>query len=40
MPKYEFCIATAAKTVPAGADWFHEIKYDGYRLRVNVTATA
>jgi bifunctional non-homologous end joining protein LigD len=20
--------------VPAGADWFHEIKYDGYRLRV------
>jgi bifunctional non-homologous end joining protein LigD len=20
--------------VPAGAEWFHEIKYDGYRLRV------
>ncbi|WP_249159238.1 hypothetical protein [Bradyrhizobium tropiciagri] len=22
------------KTVPAGRDWFHEIKYDGYRLRL------
>ena len=22
------------RTRPAGADWFHEIKYDGYRLRV------
>jgi bifunctional non-homologous end joining protein LigD len=34
MPKYEFCIPTVGKAVPAGADWFHEIKYDGYRLRV------
>lgn len=23
-----------AKVVPAGPDWFHEIKYDGYRLQV------
>ena len=34
MPKYEFCIPTVGKVVPAGADWFHEIKYDGYRVRV------
>jgi bifunctional non-homologous end joining protein LigD len=24
----------AKKVVPAGPDWIHEIKYDGYRLRV------
>jgi bifunctional non-homologous end joining protein LigD len=34
MPKFEFCLPTTGKTVPAGATWFHEIKYDGYRLRV------
>jgi bifunctional non-homologous end joining protein LigD len=34
MPKFEFCIPTVGKAVPAGAEWFHEIKYDGYRLRV------
>jgi bifunctional non-homologous end joining protein LigD len=34
MPKYEFCIPTVGKVVPAGADWFHEVKYDGYRLRI------
>jgi bifunctional non-homologous end joining protein LigD len=36
MPKsqFEFCIPTVGKMVPAGAEWFHEIKYDGYRLRV------
>jgi bifunctional non-homologous end joining protein LigD len=34
MPKFEFCIPTAGKAVPAGAEWFHEIKFDGYRLRV------
>jgi bifunctional non-homologous end joining protein LigD len=34
MPKFEFCIPTVGKVVPAGAEWFHEIKYDGYRLRV------
>src|SRR3954447_2204322 len=31
---FEFCIPTTGKAVPAGAGWFHEIKYDGYRLRV------
>jgi bifunctional non-homologous end joining protein LigD len=36
MPKsqFEFCIPTVGKMVPAGAEWFHEIKYDGYRLRI------
>ena len=34
MPEFEFCLPTTGKTVPAGATWFHEIKYDGYRLRV------
>ncbi len=35
MPKpFEFCLPTAAKVVPDGPDWIHEIKYDGYRLRV------
>ncbi len=35
MPKaFEFCLPTAAKAVPDGPDWLHEIKYDGYRLRV------
>ncbi|WP_036010814.1 RNA ligase family protein [Bradyrhizobium yuanmingense] len=33
-PAFEFCLPTAAKAVPDGPDWFHEIKYDGYRLRV------
>ena len=28
------CIPTRPYTVPAGADWVHEIKHDGYRLQV------
>jgi bifunctional non-homologous end joining protein LigD len=28
------CIPTKGISVPAGPDWLHEIKYDGYRLRV------
>jgi bifunctional non-homologous end joining protein LigD len=31
---FEFCIPTAGKVVPAGPEWFHEIKYDGYRIRL------
>ena len=31
---FEFCIPTKATSVPAGPDWLHEIKYDGYRLRL------
>jgi bifunctional non-homologous end joining protein LigD len=34
MPKFEFCLPTLGKAVPAGPEWFHEIKYGGYRLRV------
>jgi bifunctional non-homologous end joining protein LigD len=30
----EFCLPTFGKAVPSGPDWLHEIKYDGYRLRV------
>jgi bifunctional non-homologous end joining protein LigD len=28
------CIPTRALKPPAGADWVHEIKHDGYRLQV------
>ena len=28
------CLPTRGKTVPAGPDWIHEIKHDGYRLIV------
>ncbi|MDI4231473.1 RNA ligase family protein [Bradyrhizobium sp. Arg237L] len=31
---FEFCLPTRAQKVPAGRDWLHEIKYDGYRIRV------
>jgi ATP dependent DNA ligase domain len=31
---FEFCIPTRGTEVPASPDWLHEIKYDGYRLRV------
>jgi ATP-dependent DNA ligase len=31
---FEFCLPTKSNTVPAGPEWLHEIKYDGYRLRV------
>src|SRR5215471_528035 len=31
---FEFSLPTGAKVVPDGPDWIHEIKYDGYRLRV------
>ncbi|WP_456739286.1 MULTISPECIES: ATP-dependent DNA ligase [unclassified Bradyrhizobium] len=35
MPKsFELCRPTARDVVPDGPDWIHEIKYDGYRLRV------
>jgi hypothetical protein len=29
MLKFEFCIPTVGKGVPATAEWFREIKYDG-----------
>jgi bifunctional non-homologous end joining protein LigD len=31
---FEFCIPTVGTKVPAAPDWLHEIKYDGYRLRL------
>ena len=31
---YELCLATAAKQVPSGPDWLHEIKAAGYRMLV------
>jgi bifunctional non-homologous end joining protein LigD len=35
MPKLTFepCIPTHGTKVPAGPDWIHEIKHNGYRLR-------
>jgi ATP-dependent DNA ligase len=31
---FEFCLPTVGTAVPVGPDWLHEIKYDGYRLRL------
>jgi ATP-dependent DNA ligase len=31
---FEFCLPTKATLVPSGPDWLHEVKYDGYRLRI------
>src|ERR1700759_37985 len=31
---FEFCLPTSGKTVPDRPEWIHEVKYDGYRLRV------
>jgi len=34
MSIFDFCLPTRSTIVPHGPDWLHEIKYDGYRLRV------
>ena len=31
---FEFCLSTNGNKVPAGPEWFHEIKQDGFRIRV------
>jgi hypothetical protein len=31
---FAFCMPIKGIKVPAGPEWLHEIKYDGYRLRV------
>jgi hypothetical protein len=31
---FDFCLPTRATAVPHTPDWLHEIKYDGYRLRL------
>jgi DNA ligase D-like protein (predicted ligase) len=36
-PDYiEACDATLRKEAPAGPEWIHEIKYDGYRLQLRI----
>ena len=32
---YEFSLPTKGAQVPAGPDWLHEIKHDGYRMRLH-----
>jgi ATP-dependent DNA ligase len=31
---FEFCISTKGTKLPTGPEWLHEIKLDGYRMRV------
>src|SRR5215469_14946540 len=31
---FEFCLPTGATSVPVHPVWLHEVKYDGYRLRL------
>lgn len=31
---FEFCFPTKGTKVPAGPEWFYEIKHDGYRMGV------
>jgi ATP-dependent DNA ligase len=31
---FEFCLPTKSTSVPDTSDWLHEVKYDGYRLRL------
>jgi bifunctional non-homologous end joining protein LigD len=31
---FDFCLPTQATIVPHTPDWLHEVKYDGYRLRL------
>jgi bifunctional non-homologous end joining protein LigD len=31
---FDFCLPIKATSVPAGPDWLHQVKYDGYRLRL------
>src|SRR5690606_16831456 len=42
-PKWEFVepmLATRVEQAPAGEDWLHEIKYDGYRMLASVNGPA
>jgi len=34
LKSFEFCIPTRGTNVPHSPEWLHEIKYDGYRLRL------
>jgi ATP-dependent DNA ligase len=31
---FDFCLPTKSAIVPHGPDWLHEVKYDGYRIRL------
>jgi bifunctional non-homologous end joining protein LigD len=31
---FEFCIPIKSAVVPAGPEWLHKIKHDGFRLRI------
>jgi ATP-dependent DNA ligase len=31
---FDFCIPIRGTKVPSSPDWLHEIKYDGYRVRL------
>ena len=31
---FNLCLPTGASSVPDRAGWLHEVKYDGYRLRL------
>jgi ATP-dependent DNA ligase len=31
---FDFCLPSQSAAVPSGPDWLHEVKYDGYRLRL------
>jgi ATP-dependent DNA ligase len=34
LSSFDFCLPTKSTSVPSGPDWLHEVKYDGYRLRL------
>jgi ATP-dependent DNA ligase len=36
---FEFCLLTMAAAVPDHPVWLHEVKYDGYRLRLERDGT-
>lgn len=34
LKRFEFCLPTRATAVPGRPGWLHEVKYDGYRIRL------
>jgi bifunctional non-homologous end joining protein LigD len=40
VPAFHFiepCNPVSAKAIPTGADWLHEVKFDGYRVQIHKT---
>jgi bifunctional non-homologous end joining protein LigD len=31
---FDICLPARSTSVPSGRDWLHEIKYEGYRIRL------